>query len=117
MKLLEAPLLTDQLSRQPVEQSRVRRPAAIEAKVIRRVDQANAEMIVPEAVDDDSGSQRIAGIGDPFGQAGAPRCFGSIFGQSEIGRQCGQGSNPAWRHGLTRSCGVSAIQNMSYFGL
>ena len=60
MDRLEAPALGDQLGGEPVEQLGVRRPAAVEAEVARRLDQARAEVGLPEPVDDHAGEQRIA---------------------------------------------------------
>ena len=48
--------------------SRVRRPVALRAEVARRVDQAGAEVVLPDAVDDHAGRQRRALGDDGVGQ-------------------------------------------------
>ena len=85
MEFLELPVLGDELARQPVEQVRVRGALAVEAKVVRRADDAAAEMVVPDAVNQHAGGQRILGAGDPLGQLQTAFAFGSVGRQTQLG--------------------------------
>ena len=64
----------------------MRRLAAVEAEVVRRLDQAAAEVIVPQPVDDRPGEQRVVLAGDPLGQFAPAVGVGGIRRQAEIGR-------------------------------
>ena len=57
---LELPAVLDQVGGEPVEQLRVRRPLALGAEIVGRGDNAPAEMVLPEAVDDDPGREMPA---------------------------------------------------------
>ena len=56
---------------QPIEQRRMRRQRAHAAKIVRRVDQSAAEMILPHPIDDRTPSERIAA--DRSANGPAPR--------------------------------------------
>src|SRR5207249_4779361 len=70
--------------RQPVEQFWVRRAVAVEAEVVGGGDQAAAEVVVPDAVHDDAGGERVGGVDDPVGQASAAFGFGGVGGEAEV---------------------------------
>ena len=46
----------------------MRRPLAELAEVARRADEAAAEVVLPDAIDDDAGRQRVVRAGDGLGQ-------------------------------------------------
>ena len=55
----------DELRGEPVEQLGMRRRLAHDAEVVRRAHQAFAEVVVPDAIDDDAGGQRMLRAGEP----------------------------------------------------
>ena len=65
---LHVPVTGDELARQPVEQLRVAGGRRLRAQVVRVVDQAPAEMSLPNSIDDDPRDERIVRIGEPAGQ-------------------------------------------------
>ena len=75
--------LVDQLARQPIEQLGMRRPAAAEAKVAGRADQPLTKMMMPDAIDHHSRSERIVRAGDPSGQCQAPLGLGRVGRQAQ----------------------------------
>src|SRR5690242_15186418 len=77
MKLLEAPAILRELSRQPVQQFRVSRQHARGAEVFGRGDDAAAKILLPHAVNDDSCSQWMIGTPQPFGERRAIAIDGS----------------------------------------
>ena len=54
--------------RQMVEQFGMRGPLAQQAEIAGRADDAAAEMVLPDAVDDHAGRQRVVAAGDGPGQ-------------------------------------------------
>src|SRR6185436_161785 len=72
-----------ELGGEPVEQLRVGRPHAVEAKITRRRHESGAEMILPHAVDDAAPRQRVLRIGDPMRERGATRAFRRVFRQDK----------------------------------
>ncbi len=58
---LEAPLVFEELVGEPVEEFGVGGSVAAEAKVARCGNDAGAEVMMPEAVDDDSAGERVCG--------------------------------------------------------
>ena len=71
MHRLDVPAGADELGRQPVEQLGVRRRLALDAEVLGRLDQARAEMVLPDPVDGHAGRQRVVGTSQPARQAEA----------------------------------------------
>ena len=55
----QMPAIGDELGGEPIEQFGMRRVAAHRAEIVRRGDDALAEVILPEAIDDDAGRERI----------------------------------------------------------
>ena len=55
-------------SGEPVEQLRMRGRRAQLAKVVRRADDAAAEVMLPDAIDDHPRGEHVVGRGDPIGQ-------------------------------------------------
>ena len=72
VELLERPAALDEAARQPVEKLGMGGFTADRAEVARRVDDAAAEVPVPDAVDDDSRGERVLGVGDPARQFEPP---------------------------------------------
>src|SRR5262245_9459090 len=64
-----APAAFDELNRQPVEQFGMRRRFASRAEIFGGRYQPLAEILLPDAVNNDAGSQRIVPVHDPFSQA------------------------------------------------
>jgi hypothetical protein len=50
----------------------VRRPVALEAEIVRRADDAAAEMMLPEAIDHHAGRQWMVGARNPIRQRQPP---------------------------------------------
>ena len=77
MKFLERPIVLGKPRSEPVEHIGMGRLLARDAKVVRRAYQAvAAKMLLPDAVDQDPGSERIAIIRNPSSQgASATRGF------------------------------------------
>ena len=72
----------DERARQPVEQFGVARPVSVRAEVVRRLDDAAAEVVLPDAVDHDARRQRMVGPGS--------HCASRVRGSVHVGRQLGQ---------------------------
>ena len=68
---LHVPAGADEFGGQPVEQFGMRRPFALRAEILHRLDQAGAEIHLPEAIHGHARRQRIGGIDQPFGEAQA----------------------------------------------
>src|SRR5262245_1395287 len=91
--------------------------AAVESKIVRRIDESDAEVMMPDAIDDDARRQRIAWIGDPAGEADASRGFGRIGGELELRGDRAQRTNPAGGHEITFSIQIPALEEMGGLGL
>src|SRR5262249_4955330 len=72
MKVLETPAALDQFDGQPIEQLRMRGGIAHCAEVAGRGDDAGAEMMLPQAIDEDTGCQRIVLARQPTSQSRTP---------------------------------------------
>jgi hypothetical protein len=66
VQLLQAPVVFDEVDRQPVEQLRMRRRFALQAKIFARANQARAEIRLPDAVDDRPRRGRTFLIDEPL---------------------------------------------------
>ncbi len=71
MQLLQAPPFRDETPRQPVEQLGMRRLLAELAEIVRGADDAAAEVVGPDAIDDDARGQLVVGPRDPVRERGA----------------------------------------------
>ena len=69
MQLFEAPAVRDEAAREPVEQLGMRRRLAELAEVARRADEPAPEMVLPDAVDDHAGGERILRLREPRASA------------------------------------------------
>ena len=75
---------------QEVEELGVRRARAVEAEVARRVDDAGAEVMMPEAVHDDTRGERIVLGDNPVGQGFAAIGFGRVGREGQLGADEGE---------------------------
>src|SRR5438552_3058640 len=64
-----------EFARQPIEQLRVRWPAAVAAEIVGRIDEALAEVVLPEAIGDAAPGEDVGVVGDPVGEGGAIGAF------------------------------------------
>src|SRR5262245_7469733 len=71
VQLLQRLAIVSQLRGQPVEQFGVRRQRPHPTEVVGRIDNAAAEVILPDAVGDAPPGERIGWIAEPFGE-GSP---------------------------------------------
>ena len=104
---LEAPLLVHELDRQPVEQRRVARGAAVLAELEHRRHDRLAEVAHPEVVHRHPRGQGVRGVGNPAREREAPAA--ALDG---IGRQLAAGELRAWRE-----LGVGLRLGERFFGL
>jgi hypothetical protein len=81
--VFEAPFVRDEFAGEEVEQLGMRGTCSIDSEVAGRLNKAGAEVIMPEAIDDDTRGQRICGIGDPVSEGQTPLLFGCIGGEGE----------------------------------
>src|SRR5436190_11785371 len=65
----KTPSLPDELRRQPVQQFGMGRLLALGTEILRGLDQAPAEIVLPETVHSDASSQRILLANKPSGQS------------------------------------------------
>ena len=79
-----------ELDGQPVEQLGMRRPGAVAAEVVGRLDDSAAEMIVPEAIGDRTPGEHVLGAGEPVGQGGATAPLVLGMGQRKRAGQTGK---------------------------
>ena len=68
---LDVPAAGDELVCQPIEQLRMRRRRRLSAEVVGVLNEAAAEMSLPDAIDEHAGHERIGRIGKPAGQCRA----------------------------------------------
>jgi len=66
--VLDAPSFFDELARQPVEQVGMGRALAARAEILGRLHQADAEMLLPEPIDDDACRERMSRRRKPLGK-------------------------------------------------
>ena len=83
MDMLQRPAVIHEFGGEEIEQLRVRGPGAVEAEVARRIHEAGPEVVMPEAVDDDAGGQRMLLRPDPAGEGFAALGLGRIGGEAE----------------------------------
>src|SRR5262249_48143371 len=67
----------------PVEQIGMRRLRAHVAEIVWRIDDAAAEVVVPNAIDDGAPGERVARIADPARQGDTAAAFIVRIGESE----------------------------------
>ena len=64
----DAPALRNEFTGEPIEQFGMRRSRATRAEIARSGDETPAEMMLPDAVDQDAGGERIGRTGKPGGK-------------------------------------------------
>ena len=89
LHLLHVPIHADELSGQPVEEFGMRRLVALRAKIFRRLHQAGAEVLLPEAIHRHACGQRVRRIDQPAREA-----------EAIGGRAGGQGREEGGKTGL-----------------
>src|SRR6185437_2565248 len=108
MEMLEPPAVLDQFGGQPVEQFGMRGPTAVEAEIVGRIDQTDAEMIMPQAIDDHPREQRIVRPRGPRGQTLATFALRGVGRQTEIRLQSRDRPDASRRHDFPWLCGIAA---------
>src|SRR5262249_37529336 len=92
MQLLNGLAILQKLRCQPVQQVRMSGPRTVPAKVIGRIDNSPAEMMMPDPIDDRSPREGVAVVGNPFGQLGSSPAFIFRIERSEIRIESGNTS-------------------------
>ena len=87
MHRLEPESVVSELRCQPVEQLWVAGAAAVEAKVVRCLDDAGAEMMMPQSIDQHAGEQRIVPVCQPSRQLPAPFVVGCVLLDAKVALQ------------------------------
>jgi hypothetical protein len=72
VEALDRPAILDKVRSQPVQQALVRGLRPERSQIVRRGNETAPKVVRPDAVDDGSGSQRVARIDDPMGERRAP---------------------------------------------
>ena len=112
------PAARDELGGEPVEQFGMRRVAAHRAEVVRRGDDALAEVVLPESIDDDAGRERVIGTREPFGERrAAAGGIWSTFGRSDLRLACAEELGEAGLHFLAGLQIVAAGEHAGWWGL
>ena len=84
VELLERAPVVPEPNRQPVEELGVRWLSTHAPEVVRRVDEAAAEVVLPHAVDDRPPGQRVVPVGDPPRERRAPLSFARVGIELEV---------------------------------
>ena len=108
MHLLHTPAAADELRREPIEQFRVRGFHAHAAKITRCLDEAGAEVALPEAIHHHAGGERILRAGDPLREREASLLLGRFLRELQIA----QGAEHRGHDGFLRLLGIAAIEHM-----
>ena len=82
MQFLERPAFRDKPIREPIEQFGMGRPFAHASEVARGTNQALSEMVLPNAVHNDSSRQGILRAGNPLGEGQATQT-GALRGRED----------------------------------
>ena len=108
MNVLERPAALHQFAGEPIEQLGMRRHGAVVAEIRGSVHDAATEMVMPDAVHDDSCGERILGPRDPASQRDPPLLLGRRFGNLKPAEQ-GHRSGANW---LARQHRIASKQPM-----
>ena len=65
--MLGAPVVIDEVAAEPVEEPGVGGEVALQAEVFRRADEAISEELLPDAIDVNTGRERVIGKSEPLG--------------------------------------------------
>ena len=118
MEVFEFPTVGDEFGGEVVEQLRVGGFAAEEAEVTGRIDDAGAEVVLPDTVGEDSRCEGVFVTGDPLGEGEAALAFvgveGELVGFGDLIEDGEAGGND----GVTGFHGVAAFMDGGgFFGL
>jgi hypothetical protein len=83
MERFEAPVVADEFLGEEVEEFGVGRAFSLETEIAGGIDEATAEVMVPDAVDDDPGEEvagTVFGISHPVGERASPLGSADVFG-------------------------------------
>ena len=112
MQMSQVPFVLDQLRGQPVEQFGVCGQVALQAEVVRRLDNAPAEVPLPDAVGNDACGQRVIGADHPLGQSpSTPRRL-TVRRDVDHWNGVGQHAREPRLDEIARSMGIAASQHM-----
>ena len=117
VELLERLAAVAEIDGQPVEQFGVCGQAAHASEVVWRIAQAAAEVVMPDAVDDDAPGERITVIGDPMREGDAPGTFGCVGGQVELRAQLLGKGQGAWADFFVGAAHITTLQHEDRPGL
>ena len=110
LQVLQAPTVLDQVAGQPIQQLRMRRLGAVLAEIVGRVDQPHSELMLPHAIDNHPGGQRVVRSGDPVCQSETPVPLRGVGGQHK-GLEQGQCSRG---HGFPFQERIATMQPMGW---
>ena len=102
---------------EPVEEFGVGGEVAHVAEVVRGIDEAAAEVVVPDAVDDAAPGEGVLGVGDPVGEGGAAGAFGGVWGEVEAGGKGGDAGDGAGGGGASWFADIAAGKDGDGAGL
>ena len=69
LNVLQIPARLNQLGGQPIEQFRMRRRLGLHAQIVGRLHQSDAEVMLPQSIDDNARRERILRAHEPSRQA------------------------------------------------
>ena len=104
--------LGDEVGGEAVEQVGVRGPFAVDAEVVGGGDQPDAEVPLPDPVDDDPGPQGILRVGEPPGEVRPAPGVGGIGRDLDVGRISLHGREPAGGDEFALAVDVAARQDV-----
>src|SRR5262245_42184681 len=107
MKRLYRSTVRNQLAREPIEQIRMRWQRSVMAKIIRRIDEALAEVIVPDVIRARAPSEGGRPTCDPLRERSARRAFVAVR-SFELALQIRNRGQRVWVHGLDRIINIAA---------
>src|SRR5579871_528626 len=110
MQLFQTPAARDKFRGQPVEQFGMSGPFAELAEIARRRYQTPAEMMHPDAIDENATGQRMARSGEPARERQSSACGRPARLLDDVQRHTVQDGQPAWRDHLLRLVRIAAME-------
>src|SRR5262249_29979652 len=105
----QVPAIRDELVGQGIEQLRMARPRAVDAKIIGSLDEAPAKMVLPDPIDQYAGSQGMLALVEPMSQRRS-RLLGI---RSKLGRLLRhEGARSTQSNQASFLVGVAALEHM-----
>src|SRR5688572_23959018 len=92
----------------------MRRQLAHSTKIVRGIDQAPAEVILPDAIDNRTPSQWIVSASDPLRERHTTFSFRMLFGQWKSPIQSGNDRNRARTHGSRWRLHIATLENADF---